>query len=189
MPKIFSWYYLGVYAIWELKELRLRCSTSHFSRFTLSCHDWSQSLTARIPCSKAWHCSMVVASPFNFESSAYSWILECSSPSDTLLINKINKSGPRIVLWGMPLIAVEVANLDSSTFTQKHRPIRKLESHLCKLPHTQFFIIFIAIFRVKESQTSPPDLMTSHPAYDVCQALVHSHSNTSERETHAKILR
>ena len=61
-PKIFSWYILP-------HCLHCRRPPSYnglhftFFRLILSCHDWSQSWTAGITRSEAWHCSMVVTSP------------------------------------------------------------------------------------------------------------------------------
>ena len=86
----------------------------------------------------------------------------------------------------MPLTTVRVADLDSSIFTQTHRPIRKLENHICKIPPIPIFYFFETHFR---------DLYNApHPAYDVCGLLVSSLLInlwlwTCERETHAAILR
>ena len=54
-------------------------------------------------------------------------------------MNTLNKRETRIVVWGIPLSTVEVSDLDASTFTQKRRPIRKLENHLYKLPPIPIF--------------------------------------------------
>ena len=83
-------------------------------------------------------------------------------------MNRLNKRGTRIVVWGIPLSTVEVSDLDATTFTQKLRPIRKLENHLYKLPPIPIFDNLYKILSCDKESNAFSNSYTTLPIYVLC---------------------